>query len=272
MHQRLIYERSNRVVYDLDGEHILKIGTGNPNEAETMKYVRNNTTLPVPKVINYWTHDEYNYILMEKVAGSTLESIWPTLQEDEKRSILSQLKAIVQEMRKVEFDFIGAVNRRPTMEYLISRDPFGPLQTLDDFYDLRFSKMQLDGVFADFAHEQRKFKGVKFVLCHNDLGPYNILVEGGRITAILDWEASGSYPEYWEYARNVFHCGYDDTWRKELEDILKEWGFDDEIKRIEWFIYMVSIFTNECNDEKDRLWTREVALEIISGKRMKVNT
>ena len=33
---------------------------------------------------------------------------------------------------------------------------------------------------------------------HEDLGMHNILVEGGKITAIIDWEYAGWYPEYWD--------------------------------------------------------------------------
>ena len=38
------------------------------------------------------------------------------------------------------------------------------------------------------------------VLSHCDLAPRNILVDGGKITGIIDWEFAGWYPEYWEYA------------------------------------------------------------------------
>lgn len=32
---------------------------------------------------------------------------------------------------------------------------------------------------------------------------HNILVEGGRITGIIDWEYAGWYPEYWEYVKMI---------------------------------------------------------------------
>jgi hypothetical protein len=34
-----------------------------------------------------------------------------------------------------------------------------------------------------------------------DLLPRNILVEDSKITAILDWETAGYYPEFWEYCQ-----------------------------------------------------------------------
>lgn len=36
------------------------------------------------------------------------------------------------------------------------------------------------------------------IFTHGDLFPWNILVEDGHLSAILDWECSGWYPEYWE--------------------------------------------------------------------------
>ena len=40
------------------------------------------------------------------------------------------------------------------------------------------------------------------VYSHGDFNPWNILVTyDGHLSAILDWEQAGWYPEYWEYTR-----------------------------------------------------------------------
>ena len=44
----------------------------------------------------------------------------------------------------------------------------------------------------------------KIVLTHNDLSPRNILVRDGKVVAIVDWELSGFYPDYWEYVKAYF--------------------------------------------------------------------
>ncbi|EZF54424.1 hypothetical protein H103_02867 [Trichophyton rubrum CBS 288.86] len=36
---------------------------------------------------------------------------------------------------------------------------------------------------------------------HADLSPSNIMVKDGKITAIIDWEFAGWFPEYWEYTK-----------------------------------------------------------------------
>lgn len=39
----------------------------------------------------------------------------------------------------------------------------------------------------------------RIVFTHDDLKPHNILVRGGQITGLLDWESAGWYPDYWEF-------------------------------------------------------------------------
>ncbi|RAH70030.1 uncharacterized protein BO66DRAFT_438735 [Aspergillus aculeatinus CBS 121060] len=45
----------------------------------------------------------------------------------------------------------------------------------------------------------------EIVFTHGDFAPRNILVEGDRVTAVLDWEDAGWYPEYWEYIKAMQH-------------------------------------------------------------------
>lgn len=49
------------------------------------------------------------------------------------------------------------------------------------------------------VHQRPEQYSVKFT--HADLNASNILVEGGHITGIIDWEFAGWYPEYWDYTK-----------------------------------------------------------------------
>jgi aminoglycoside phosphotransferase len=58
------------------------------------------------------------------------------------------------------------------------------------------------------------------VFTHGDLRPRNIIVKNGRITAIVDWEMAGWYPDYWEFVK-AFHLEwFADDWASHLLDIL----------------------------------------------------
>lgn len=60
-------------------------------------------------------------------------------------------------------------------------------------------------------------------MTHSDLHPRNLIVDNEqdvRITGIIDWEAGGGYPEYWEYVK-ALHTAFmeeEDDWHLFLPD------------------------------------------------------
>ncbi|KAI8865316.1 hypothetical protein GQ42DRAFT_114725, partial [Ramicandelaber brevisporus] len=74
---------------------------------------------------------------------------------------------------------------------------FGPFFNSDDLYDYRMQYLSEE--LMDHLDFPSIKDGSKPIFCHNDLGPYNILVdEEYNITAIVDWETSGFYPDHWD--------------------------------------------------------------------------
>ena len=50
----------------------------------------------------------------------------------------------------------------------------------------------------------------RIVFSHGDIGFHNIMVCDGHITAILDWEYAGCYPEHWDFCKSLqFLAGTD---------------------------------------------------------------
>ena len=61
-------------------------------EAETMRYVANNTSIPVPKVQQVWRQDDVTYITMDIVDGEELHFAWHDMSDKKKRWVVEQLK------------------------------------------------------------------------------------------------------------------------------------------------------------------------------------
>lgn len=70
----------------------------------------------------------------------------------------------------------------------------------------------MDGPFRDFLPDHGNI-----FFTHGDLTLTNIMVSGEpgsyKIKAIIDWEQSGWYPEYWEYCKLLFAVHYEHEWR-----------------------------------------------------------
>ena len=67
------------------------------------------------------------------------------------------------------------------------------------------------------------------VFTHGDLTPRNIMVDQGYITGVIDWEYSGWFPDYWEYA-NIMKPSRDFDWMMWM----------DKTKTKEWDIYGIT--------------------------------
>lgn len=261
----IIYQRNERIVRKvnkkINGKDVicvLKENIKNPFEAEMMIYIKENTNIPVPKVFDYGKNEQNNYyILMEYIEGDILENVFETLNNDEKENIINQLKGYIYEMRKKTFLNICSINNNPCHELSVSNELFGPFREIEEFNNYRINKLIMDDEdIKKYINTNKNIK-TKFILTHNDLGPYNIIVKDNNIAAILDWELSGYYPEYWEYNRTYFHCGYTEDWKQILNNIIEMPSL--KIISFEKIMYCLDIYSNLYNDEDIREKYKEIA-------------
>ncbi|EFX04125.1 phosphotransferase enzyme family protein [Grosmannia clavigera kw1407] len=81
-------------------------------EAETMKFIREHTSIPVPDVHNAYIDEQSNHvrIVMEFIEGDNLDVAWETYTETEKASIISQLREYMGELRQIKGTHISSID------------------------------------------------------------------------------------------------------------------------------------------------------------------
>ncbi|KAG9654857.1 hypothetical protein KCU64_g6930, partial [Aureobasidium melanogenum] len=170
-------------------------------EVAVLKFVREKTQIPVPKVIAYGSASENQdpnigpFMISEWVDGKPLESLleklprpeWgPVLRDDIEDDIFYniyfQMADILLELASHDFDCTAPPfnNVADYMKHLLQ-------QNMTQLYRQRNS--------VDSEEDARcKFDSGPFTLFCDDIHPRNILVDGStyQITAIIDWE--------WTYA------------------------------------------------------------------------
>lgn len=186
----------------------------------------------------------------------TLGHLWPSLSENDKSSLLGQLRSIFQDIRSLPSPgFYGSVAQGPVPHsYFFSRDKVpattGPFENEENFskaIDLRSSQNWIDrgghGWTSDFftRHLPSILKGHRPTFTHGDLYRENILVkrvnnptsaiEEYQIAAIIDWETAGWYPSYWEYAYIFPLFQWVDDWPASVEDIIDPWPLEAALLR-----------------------------------------
>ncbi|KAL2856775.1 hypothetical protein BJX68DRAFT_229451 [Aspergillus pseudodeflectus] len=178
------------------------------NEAHVLKLVENYTTIPAPRLTDTWEHNGVSNLLMTRVCGVRVGDVCHRMSyaerdrfADNMRDCIAQLRRIPNTTPYLSCDALGngIVDHR-----IPDGGRGGPFKTEADFNNHLAS--HLGGSYAKVA-EWREFtprEHSKFYFTHSDLHPTNLLVENGRLSAIVDWESAGFRPEYWEFTKAMY--------------------------------------------------------------------
>ncbi|RDB23486.1 hypothetical protein Hypma_008957 [Hypsizygus marmoreus] len=179
----------------------------NPAEVLNMKYIAEHTTIPVPHVQDHFSRKGRCYLIMDYIHAPSLDFVWHRFSRLEKSCLLAQLHQFLTQLRNLtppHPGYVEAAGGLPCYDVRLDRKPFGPFTSVQDFHEW------LGHGYMRTADEHREYRPIfeacakrsyKTVFTHGDIAPRNILVKGAKIVGLIDWDTSGWYPEYWEYAR-----------------------------------------------------------------------
>lgn len=236
--------------YPLSRHMIVKTG-GDVRLAEaiTMKFISQNTKIPLPKVLSAFSRKGIVYIVMERMQGRPLAVAWRHMSEQTKLDMLDQLRLLIDELRALPppADFaVGSCTGESLQDFRQSHVPppvrFGPFTTIHDFHSwLRDGLMQgqadtpdqgdTDAINNMIAKQDGPWPSSVFT--HGDLNPSNILVRDNKIVGIIDWEMSGWYPHYWEYTSiRIGSYLINPVWDDCIDKFLTPWPDELEMERV----------------------------------------
>ena len=230
------------------GQHFaVKFGLGQDlREAETMRYVRKHcSNVLVPKVYGTLVDEStgHHFIVMEYLAGETLEKCLPFLDTAEKAEVCRQLKCALEELRGLPSPgYIGSVRRSSCMDSIFWTPPpvdppsSGPFDTESEMNEgiLKCLARTESASYITFLRSlvQTTLRDHRVCFAHADLQAKNIMITrtprkvasgttGGDQTCetdvkvyIIDWEMAGWYPEYWEFCNASFLARFKPAWQE----------------------------------------------------------
>lgn len=146
------------------------------NEAECIEFIKENTTIPVPEILDAYEKDDGSFILETKlIDGVEMEQL---SREDQKKA-MPQVRQCLEILRRLESEKLGGPGPsgfiwQPQTIFTRSGDS---------------TSWSLDKI-SEFVSEN------KFVFCHRDLSQANIFFHPTtlELLAITDWENGGYYP------------------------------------------------------------------------------
>lgn len=224
-HVNLFYGVGDRGVWELGSKLVLKERSADAPpahlEAKNLQFIRENTTIPGPDIVEEWSEDNGCYFLLTtRVQGTSLKEAWPTLTETQKNSIAQETAQYLQQLRKITSKTLQSVDNGPLYSAFLFASgnglPHGPLTS-----DKQLWKEMAKGLegFADDDIPrlgQQMPRAEPYTFTHGDLSTSNIIVKDGSLAGIIDWEVSGYYPVWWEFAATAIGQDDDDIVWKEL--------------------------------------------------------
>ncbi|TVY71295.1 hypothetical protein LSUE1_G005808 [Lachnellula suecica] len=174
-----LYQRDKSIV-----EGVLRIPHLVPSvpllEAISLQYVAQNSSVPVPKVHCAFRHKYVTYIVMGLVKGEEIGKNWTERPEAEKESLLEGPDSGPSPTKRIATSFFGL-----QLDYAIV-DPEKSWIAPEEVAEMRkLVEMQ-----------DEKTHCVYFT--HGDVSSSNIIVNNGKVVALIDFETAGFSPEYWE--------------------------------------------------------------------------
>ncbi|KAK4092926.1 hypothetical protein Purlil1_2851 [Purpureocillium lilacinum] len=213
-------------------------------EVEAMEFVASRTSIPIPQIIEACLDADADpeeplgpdgWIRMKRMPGQSLGDAWPTMTEAARERTESQLKSYIQQLRQLPSPHPGSIcscSGGPAYDHRITNmKTCGPFATIGEFHDSLVAPIK-KSPRPDWVAKYRKLLPDTYsvVFAHADLSWENILVdaESGDITAVLDWEMAGFWPEWWEYRKALYGSRAREWWRDVLSKVMDEYITETE--------------------------------------------
>jgi len=230
-HIKLFYSNSDRAIWSLGSKLIVKERSVAPpnSEARNTRFLKANTTIPVPNIIREWSEGDRYFMISERVQGEPLSTAWPKMTITERQRVAMQTADYLGQLRKLQSNRIETLGGEPVYSAFLFPVgygvPHGPLSTDDELWN-ELAKA-LKGVPEKAVQRLRDQMptSTPYTFSHGDLAAVNIMVEDGNLTGIIDWEASGYFPVWWEFACAGIGLGPEDKeWKTLLQSHMPDFA------------------------------------------------
>lgn len=256
---RVLKDTFGHRVVQINGHYVAKYGFSvRQSEGETLLFLEANSCKYAPRLHAMYANqaDDGLCLIMDFIPGDNLDELWPSLEEVEKRAICKSLRTCFEDLRSFLQEgraYFGSVDHGPMPDSLFY-DPAGSAALVGPFTSERALSDGLVGRFREIgkcngdspqyatkaAFYKRNLPKVlhdhKIVFTHGDLQIKNVIArpntksgEHGWTVALVDWEAAGWYPTYWEYFSAFEALDWDGDWCDKIEDIIETWPAETSI-------------------------------------------
>jgi hygromycin-B 7''-O-kinase len=197
---RRIYEGS-RILFEIAGNRIVKIFPEDEasfcsNESEFLKLLHGKLSAATPELLESGTYSGYPFIIMSRIKGFSLKSVWNEASLPARKSIMRLIAQLLKELHSLSAELVHAGELEWTA-FISSQ--LSHLQENHRNYGMRSEWINSICEFTEKT-EPIEFSSKK-VICHTEIMREHLFVTGcshqSRICGLIDFEPSMvAIPEY----------------------------------------------------------------------------
>ncbi|KAI1477737.1 hypothetical protein F4774DRAFT_190188 [Daldinia eschscholtzii] len=208
--------------------------------------VKKATRVPVPNIIAGWKENGKVMTITERAPGQRLYDIWWDLREDQRERIAKEVARHIDQWRRMTADRIsalggGPVRRHPHL-FGPSEEGFGPFRSDKQVWSAIYRRLKRKNISEDLIQILKDYmpESAPCVFTHGDLSTTNILVENGRVSAILGLDNAACLPVWAEHVAVHFcYCKEDEQWKSMLSKHMKSYA-----RAMDWWALWTAVERN----------------------------
>ncbi|EFE31551.1 uncharacterized protein ARB_01451 [Trichophyton benhamiae CBS 112371] len=211
------------------------------NEVKALQIIEQHTSIPAPLFIDTFEHQGKVMLVMTRVRGQQLQEVFYRLSYPERTQLSADLHSAIKQLRAIPNTTphrFANVLGGPLLDVRLpdSHDRArGPFDNELDFHDALIHKFIFAETKQAVAHVHSR--SYRSFFSHADLNFYNIIIERGKLSGIVDWECAGYYPEYWEFTKGIYIIEGAADREKIIRDAFPDEDYQDELEaeKVLWF-------------------------------------
>lgn len=259
------------IVYFID-DKVIKIGTDEKSKSKLAKEIsiyKNVKIDNIPKYIASGEIENYSYLIISKVKGKGLFSIWHDLDDNERENCIKQVAEILKEFNNQNIDFLDENYKLYNWENLIIKELTENIEGI--------KKLGLDTQkISEFILSNNLFKENKYGLVYNDAHFDNFIYDNGKLS-LIDFDRVVYAPI--DYEMLIFKTMCDNPSKFASEEDENKTFDEDYIQVYDWIkkyykelfevpniearikIYQFNYLCRQALKINDKEWTKKLVKE-----------
>lgn len=237
-------------VFLVNNSYVIRIGSGDAAferlRQETILLQSLESQICVPKVYSFGQFGDSVYQIQGFVRGQKLHRIWKNLPPEQKDQIIEDLGSCLKLLHQRTSTGYGRLSGGKMVHTWLEFCEHHLGATLDELkaYRIKLDPAIVELIQERFARDKEWLREGPPSLIHRDLWLGNILAEGGKITAILDFEFSMYAPVDYELLLVEEFCLYPNDYAEDGNEVYSAADFSDYLMLLKKHYPGLFVFQN----------------------------